>query len=227
MKYITTFLASVPLAAALDSREAPAPSFDAASLAPVDVLRRDVAVIGGGSSGTFAAIHLLNMGYSVTVLERDSTLGGHADTYIEPVTGTAVDYGVQRYWNTSVVTAFFDLLDVPIIDDSFAPRPTLYVDFKTGQVLDDFSLNFDFTPYATNLARYPELAWSWNLPDPLPEELLIPFREFIERHNLQDIAFTMFTISNGMVNPSFLDQVTVNMLKWLDNAFVQGTQAAQ
>jgi hypothetical protein len=224
MQHITTLLASVPLAAALGSWKTRPPSFDAASYAPVDVLRRDVAVIGGGSSGTFAAIHLRDMGYSVTVVERDSTLGGQVDTYIEPTTGTAVDYGVQRYWNTSVVTDFFDRLEVPIIDDSFASRPTIYVDFKTGQVLDNFSVNFDFTPYATNLARYPELAWSWNLPDPLPEELLIPFREFIERHNLQDIAFGMLTISNGLANPGFLDQVTVNMLKWLDNAYVEGTR---
>jgi len=36
----------------------------------------DVVIIGGGSSGTYAAIHLQQLGKSVAVIERQSRPGG-------------------------------------------------------------------------------------------------------------------------------------------------------
>ncbi|KAJ5097702.1 amine oxidase flavin-containing superfamily [Penicillium angulare] len=48
-----------------------------------DIITRDVAIIGGGSSGVYAATRLKQMGQSVVVLEQQSYLGGHTETYFE------------------------------------------------------------------------------------------------------------------------------------------------
>jgi hypothetical protein len=159
------------------------------------------------------------MGYSVAVVERDSTLGGHVATYNDPTTGTAVDYGVQLYANTSVVRDFFDRFEVPLGSPS-AGASNVYADFKTGRVFDDFRVNLTLDTYASEIARYPELSWSWNLPDPVPEDLLIPFGEFIERHNLQNSAYGMHSATTGPANPRFLDMLTVNMFKWMDETYL-------
>ena len=42
----------------------------------VEVLQRDVCVIGGGASGTYAAVRLQQMGKSVALIEKQSRLGG-------------------------------------------------------------------------------------------------------------------------------------------------------
>ena len=49
-----------------------------ASAAPTseDTLERDVCVIGGGASGTYAAIRLQQMGLKVALVERKHRLGG-------------------------------------------------------------------------------------------------------------------------------------------------------
>lgn len=42
----------------------------------VEDVESDVCIIGGGSSGTYAAVRLQQMGKSVTVVEKQSQLGG-------------------------------------------------------------------------------------------------------------------------------------------------------
>jgi len=75
--------------------------FDAQSYASVDVITRDVAVIGGGASGIYAAMNLRALGKSVVVVEKQAELGGHTNTYIDPATGTPVNYGLQAYHNST------------------------------------------------------------------------------------------------------------------------------
>ena len=53
------------------------------SNASADVIERDVAIIGGGSAGTYSAVRLKDMGKSVVVIEKDVILGGQTDTYSE------------------------------------------------------------------------------------------------------------------------------------------------
>lgn len=61
---------------------------------PDDIIVRDVAIIGGGSSGTHAAISLKDKGKSIVVVEKQARLGGHTETYTDPSTGIPIDYGV-------------------------------------------------------------------------------------------------------------------------------------
>lgn len=194
--------------------------FNEASYAKNDVLRRDVAVIGGGSSGTYGAIKLLDLGKSVALVEQAAVLGGHQNTYIEPTTGTPIDYGVQAYWNISVVRDFFARFDIPITNYSFEGVSTIYADFKTGQTLPNLQPPTDYSAYATQLNKYPELLWSWQLPSPVPEDLLLPFGDFIKKYSLQNIAYSIYLFSAGIGN--ILTQLTVNMFKWFDDAYLDG-----
>jgi len=76
---------------------------DQSSYSSSTIISRDIVVIGGGSSGTYAAVHLKRAGYSVAVVEKESRLGGHVDTFHDPATGGTFDYGVVAFLNTSIV----------------------------------------------------------------------------------------------------------------------------
>ena len=55
---------------------------------------------------TYGAIKLRDVGKSVMVVEKTGTLGGHENIYVDPSTGSPIDYGVQTYRNIAVVTEF-------------------------------------------------------------------------------------------------------------------------
>ncbi|KAL3479555.1 hypothetical protein BJX99DRAFT_255551 [Aspergillus californicus] len=77
-----------------------------------EVLVRDVCIIGGGSSGTYAAIRLQQLNKSVIVVEKNDHLGGHTETFTDPTTGKAVDYGVVNFEETTISTAYFQHLGI-------------------------------------------------------------------------------------------------------------------
>ncbi|KAJ6582567.1 hypothetical protein DFH09DRAFT_1145574 [Mycena vulgaris] len=165
----------------------------AASLPPhYTTISRDVAVIGGGSSGTYAAVNLLARGRSVAVLEQQGRLGGHVETYHDPATGAPFNLGVIVYYNNTVNNAYFSLLGVPTAPIQSAPTSHVYLDLATGKTVPGFDplAQIDsFLPallaYAAYVnTTYPYLTLSYeNLPHPLPEELLQPFTVFAARHN--------------------------------------------
>src|SRR4051794_19942583 len=93
----TTICFGLPALAAAELRD----RFDPQSYASKNVITRDVVVIGGGSSGTYAAINLQARGKSVVVVEKEAVLGGHTSTYIDPGTGVPINYGVQAYFNSN------------------------------------------------------------------------------------------------------------------------------
>jgi heterodisulfide reductase subunit A-like polyferredoxin len=75
--------------------------FDTQYYASNNVITRDVAVIGGGATGTYGAINLRALGKSVILIEKAASLGGHTNTYVDPATGLAVNYGVQALYNST------------------------------------------------------------------------------------------------------------------------------
>ncbi|KAA8651009.1 hypothetical protein EYZ11_004300 [Aspergillus tanneri] len=199
-----------------------ADQFDTSNYAPEDVISRDVCIIGGGSTGTYATINLKDRGQTVVVVEKESVLGGHTNTYTDPKTGTKIDYGVRSYSNYSVVRDFFARFDVPLTEYTFDAEHQVFVDFQTGQNFPKFNASFDFLAYIAQLAKYPYLSTSWSLPDPVPEDLLLPFRDFITKYSLQDIAFTIWEYSWGCGD--ILEQPTVYILKAVDQPFVEGLE---
>jgi phytoene dehydrogenase-like protein len=104
------------------------------NFAPQDIITRDVVIIGGGATGTYAAVRLReDFNKTVVVIERTGRLGGHTETYFDPVTGFPVDYGVQAWIDGPIIRAFTGRFNIPLVAAVQPPFATEYIDFKTGK----------------------------------------------------------------------------------------------
>jgi hypothetical protein len=199
---ISTPLASICFA--FSALAAPsAQTFETSSFASHDVITRDFVIVGGGAAGSYAAVALKDLGKSFILVEKTGRLGGHAATYRDPVTGGSVDYGVQIYDNDTVVRDFFKRLSTPLAKFNLANFGNpVYADFKAGTLLNltTGSLGQD---YLTELAKYPYIEDGIELPDPVPEDLLLPWVDYIEKYNLQDSA--MATLARPAIPGKLLD----------------------
>lgn len=142
-----------------------------------DVIARDVAIIGGGASGTYAAVRLKQLGQSVVLIEQEDWLGGHTNTYDD--NGTPIDYGVWVYSNTTEARDFFAYLNISTTVQSLSrdPNRSQRYDFRTGESVPPPSGNVTeaMVRYVLLLLQYPYLENGWDLPDPVPEDLLLSF----------------------------------------------------
>lgn len=193
-------------ASAVSASPAATTACSTASISPTcyskaDIIERDVAIIGGGSSGTYAAITLKDLGKSVVVVEKQNKMGGHVLSYHDPATGTPLNYGVRLFENTTVTDAFFKRLNSPMKPYQPPPGAPTYADFKTGQLLKDFTFSKNFTAYLAEFDKYPYLnpGKGYQLPNPVPEDLALSFGDFLKKHNLLDIAYASWS------NPSLGD----------------------
>ncbi len=222
--FLTVFLTSQ--AAAL-----PSPSINTADYGPASIIRRDVCIIGGGSSGTYAAIGLRDQGKSVAVIEKQSVLGGHTNTYTDPNNGTKIDYGVLVFGNTSIVTSYFGRFDIPLTSGTggFATNATIYnVDFRTGKIVPGYVAEDPtaaFTAYGAQLAKYPYLSEpGWNLPDPVPADLLMPFGDFVNKYEIGAAVQIINQFAQGFGD--ILTIPTVYVLKYFNQPVLAGAQTA-
>ncbi|KAJ5651933.1 hypothetical protein N7507_009359 [Penicillium longicatenatum] len=195
--------------------------FQPSHYASNNVVVRDVAVIGGGSSGTYGAINLHKLGQSVVVVEKEAILGGHTNTYTVPETGTLIDYGVQAFWNISVTQNYLSYLGVPTTEYTGSSLTNIYADFQTGQHLTVASSS-NYTAYIAQLQKSTWLEYSWDLPYPVPEELLLPFSEFLEKYGLKDVAYNVYYGAQRFSN--VLNQLTVNVFKIFDESFIDALE---
>jgi hypothetical protein len=166
----------------------------------------DVAVIGGGSVGTYAAIQLKDQGKKVLLIEKKDRLGGHTETYTDPESGIPIDMGVKLYYDDPIVYdwyARFNLTTATLnvsVTGGAAPQ---YVDFRTGKILQDVPAGNDtalaaaLQRYSAVLAKYPQLEDGFFLPDPVPEDLLIPFGQFIEKYDIGAAVQLFFNIAGA------------------------------
>jgi hypothetical protein len=164
---------------------------------------RDVCVIGGGSSGTYAAVRLRNLGKSVVVLEKESRLGGHAQTVF--VNGVPIDIGVQFLESQNpLVTSYCAQLNVPLMHVSLGGGPpAISADFRTGAAvalppLDPVAFGTALGTYLQILqTQFPYLDSGFNLPSPVPPDLLLPFGDFATKYGLQALVPTAFGFAEG------------------------------
>lgn len=196
-----------------------ADQFDTHSYDEKDVITRDIAVVGGGASGTYAAIKLLDMGQKVVVVEKEPVLGGHTSIYTDPQTSTKIDYGVQSFSNFSVVRDFFSRFHIPLVRFSVNVS-TIYADFESGELFPDSMPSHDFSAYHVLVDKYPYLSTGWDLPDPVPEDLLLPFEVFVQKHSLQHIAYAIWSMARG--SGDILHQPAVYVLKAVDGPYIRG-----
>ncbi|KAJ2900644.1 FAD dependent oxidoreductase [Zalerion maritima] len=162
-----------------------------------DMINVDVLVIGGGASGTYAAIELQKMGKKVVVVEAKDKLGGHVDEF------SGIDYGVLGYMNSGGITSdFLDYLGVAYTKlPVFTDNVEVY-DLKLGAPLPDTipppspeALPLALETWLQTLAQYeqytqPTLATAADI----PAELLQPFAAFVaSNQELTPLLPTMFT----------------------------------
>lgn len=86
-----------------------------------EMIERYVCVIGGGASGVYAAISLIDLNQAVVVVERNDFLGGQTHTYTDPDTDMPIDIGVVVFQSFSVVYKVFGKFDLPLLNMSAVP----------------------------------------------------------------------------------------------------------
>ncbi|KAM6505477.1 hypothetical protein FSOLCH5_014691 [Fusarium solani] len=195
-------LALVPLAASVFAHIIHESQFK-----PTDIVTKDVAVVGGGASGTYAAIRLKDKGKTVALIEQQDHLGGHVDTYTDPATGIPIDYGVKAYVDLPGVKELFgrfNITTVPVTDPGFQD---VYIDFTTGKVVagypegDQTDVGLALTTYSQLAAKYNDYYFPgfWKLTtDPVPEELSMPFGQLVEKYNLTAALPVIWTFASGV-----------------------------
>ncbi|KAI0833181.1 FAD/NAD(P)-binding domain-containing protein [Hypoxylon sp. FL0890] len=195
---------------------------------PNAILHRDVVVIGGGSTGTYTAVRLKDYNKTVAVVERKSRLGGHAETYVDPDTGYAIDIGVVVFAHLKVVTDYFARFNIPLTTlSSFGQSE--YVDFSTGKAVNYTppsaeAFNAALSAYSEQLEKYPALQGSFNMTYPVEPDLLLSFGEFVAKYNLGDMVPEIFINNQGYA--PLLNITMLYIFKYLNsdeiNSFRQG-----
>lgn len=206
---ISTLVHSAVLALCLPSAFAQYQSgYDLSSFTAANTITRDVAVIGGGSAGTFSAISLKDKKKSVVVVEIKNRLGGHTETYKDPKTGRGIDMGVIIWHNVSVVTDYFKRLNVSLIVEGSdgtggIQTPDEIYDLKTGKAFADprpnqTAVGAAFQKYSEQLLKYPQLDNGLFLPDPVPDDLVMPFGQFAKKYGIEAAIPTMYQYNAGL-----------------------------
>ncbi|CAK7205538.1 hypothetical protein SEUCBS139899_008315, partial [Sporothrix eucalyptigena] len=153
----------------------------------------DVAIVGGGSSGSNAAINLYDAGKSLVLIEMQAQLGGMVNSYTDPTTGTVYDYGVATFTNYTGTEAYFERLGIATKSPTFGSTTSYYADFTTGETIDYVapSVTDEFAAlgaYYDVAAQYADLFLpsyaNWPAPEDIPEDLLMPFGEFAIKYDL-------------------------------------------
>ncbi|KAJ7260648.1 hypothetical protein C8J57DRAFT_1636749 [Mycena rebaudengoi] len=206
---------------------------------PLPTVTTDVVVIGGGSVGTYTAIRLQQLGKSVFVIEKEDVLGGHTNTFHVPGTNTMFDYGVISFTNISIVNKYFAEMGVALrLFDVGVGGTTEYAKLNGGDGTamttvpssvswsNATNVGLALEGYLTQSAKYaPFLTNGYDLPDPVPKELLMPWGAFVRKHGIEAFDYTLFSLIQGSGN--MLAQPALYVLKYfvlLDVQILAGIQ---
>jgi hypothetical protein len=178
---------------------------------------KDVCIIGGGSAGTYTAVQLRNLGKSVVVLEKQGRLGGHAQTV--SVDGLPINLGVELFEGQNpLVTSYCAQLGVPLVPISITGGPpAANVDFRTGSPVtipptDPVALGTAIGTYIQILqTQFPYLDSGFNLPNPVPPDLVAPFGDFVTKYGLEALLSTANQFAQGCGD--ILSQPAIFVLK--------------
>ena len=194
-------------------------SFHSTSYDPQDVITTDVAVVGGGAAGVYAAVRLQGYNKSVVIIEKNDYLGGHAETYVDPQSGVPINLGVIAFPQTQIVKNYFAHFNVPLEPFSLSYPSGMYIDFSTGKTVNYTApaaadLAAALQGYTVQLEKYPTVQGSFNLTYPVPPDLLLPFGKFLNKYKISAIIPTSFAVNQGY--SPLLNISTIYMLKYLN-----------
>lgn len=172
--------------------------------APDDIVIRDICILGGGSTGTYAAISLKDKAKSVVVVERHKILGGHTETlYLG--NNQYIDYGVEGVFNDELSRKYLKRLAVDYKPLLPSTQTTEYVNFRTGKKVPPPS-GIPSVVEAAKVYRAAIEKFSYlkdglyNLPDPVPEELLQPFGDFVKKTGIEGSLQVVKIFAHGAGN---------------------------
>jgi hypothetical protein len=196
------------------------------------VIDTDVAIIGGGASGTYAAVRLReDFNTSVVVIEPRAHLGGHTSTYVVPEANTTLDYGVQSYLPYGPAIDFFARFGIG--HQPFAAKRLIgvNVNVENGERLDDYSppnindTNEAFQRWIKIVSQYETLLEPdyWNFPQPsdIPADFLVPFEEFAKTNQLEAAIPRILTIS-GVGYGGVRNLLTFDIIQAFGASLTQG-----
>jgi hypothetical protein len=187
------------------------------------VINTDVAIIGGGAAGIYAAVRLReDFQTSVVVTEPRDHLGGHVSTYVVPETNTTLEYGVQSYIRNDAAIDFFSRFGIATQTFTSKRNTAINVDVETGAQLKNYTApslnatNETFQRWLTIVAKYEKIMepgyWGFPQPDDIPEELLMPIENFVKLHQLEAIVPRIITIS-GLGYGGIRHLLTFNLIR--------------
>lgn len=113
-----------------------------------------------------------------------------------------------------VVKDYLARLNVSLLKRPLTNLPTQYFDFKTGNVGSSnvaANLSTGLATYAAQLAKYPYVERGFDLPYPIPSDLLMPWGLFIKKYHLEAMAGFHHRFAQGMGNT--LAQPTLYVMK--------------
>ncbi|EGO60119.1 hypothetical protein NEUTE1DRAFT_127079 [Neurospora tetrasperma FGSC 2508] len=217
-------------------------SVHAATVNTPKVIERDVIIIGGGAAGSHAAFRLQqDYNKSIVLIEKESILGGHVDTYLDTSTTppTPREYGVQVYFPYLDGLDFISRFNLTLLP-GLGPRgstTTRNIDFSTGLELPSTYTGPDPSSITSAIIRFHNLmvsqGWDkmiepgfWNLPPgpQIPEDLLLPIGEFAKKWNITEALPRMYESTGGgpaSRHRTFTDILTLTFLQSFSPAWMK------
>ncbi|SMQ44965.1 unnamed protein product [Zymoseptoria tritici ST99CH_3D7] len=129
------------------------------------------------------------------------------------------------YLRLSVVHDYFSHFNISLVTQQGLPGgATTDTNFLTGAPVNATvptpELIAALTTYINLLNKYSYINGEWNLPNPVPEDLLLPWGEFMVQHNITALATLVYTINQGQGD--ILSLPALYVLRQLPLTAIQG-----
>lgn len=164
-------------------------------------MKRQIHIIGSGFSALAAACYLSKSGHSVTVFEKNTTIGGRARQLIKE--GFTFDIGPSWYWMPDVFERFFS---------DFGKKPSDY--YELIKLSPAYQVYFGTNDFVTITDNLPEIISTFESIEPGSGKKLSEFMN--EAQSNYNIAIKELVYRPG-VSP--IELITVETAKKVDQFF--------